>query len=535
MSQKLYNVGTYIRLSQEDKGMSQFNKESVSVENQRAMLSEFISHMPNWIETRIYIDEGVSGGNFNRKGFQDMMDDVRHDIINLVLVKDLSRFGRNYLEAGRYLEEELPALGCRFVALSDGIDTENGENDIIPFLNAINDFYIRDVSDRIKAVILAKAKDGQKICGAPPYGYNRNSNERGKLVVDEDAALIVRRIFELRAKGIGYTSIAGVLNKEGILSPRAYYFYKQGKENKAALGTAQACASMWGVRSVKLILNNELYIGHTISLMRGTRSHRDSRTYLRDESEWIRVENTHIPIVDTRMWETVREMNQTAKEKTSNAKPPQPCLFSGLLVCPDCGAKMGYLSKYYCCRTYYRSGNAVCSPHRIKEKDLQDIILNHIKQAAQQISLSEGVMLDSLKTKLVQGYKTNKSTIAKQKQALEQRLYALESQIDQLYEDKVSGIISAETFMALVGNIETTRVEVESTLRALNQTHQEAEAKLGEIDKWASLIKEKSTSIEVDRELLDALIGKIEIGEKSLIDGQVHQNLKIFYKYVGLC
>lgn len=548
-TQKLYNVGIYIRLSQEDKGMRLTDRESVSVENQRIMLSGFVYHIPNWTLTRIYVDEGVSGSNFNRKGFQDMIVDARRKIINLVLVKDLSRFGRNYLEAGKYLEEELPVLGCRFVALSDGIDTEDGDNDIIPFLNAINDFYIRDVSNRIKSVIVAKAKEGHKICGATPYGYCRNPNERGKLIVDEDAAVTVKRIFALRATGMGYTAIAGVLNNDGILSPRAHYFGRQRKENQAVVGSPQGCASMWGVRSVKLILNNELYIGHTISLIRGTRSHRNSKTYFRNKSEWIRVENTHTPIIDTQTWETVQTLNQKGKEKTSTARPPQPCLFSGLLICPDCGAKMGYLSKYYCCLTYYRSGNAMCSPHRIKEKDLQDIILSHVKQAAQQISLNEGAMLDNLKTKLVTGYKKSKTDITKQNQDLEQHLYCLDNQIDRLYEDKVSGSISTETFAALVCKIEESRAEVESELESLRQTYQEAETKLADIDRWASLIKEKSTTLEVDRGLLDALIDKIEIGEKSVSDrqpgrtasssaktnDQPQQELRIFYKYVGLC
>ena len=157
------------------------------------------------------------------------MADARQGIINLVLVQDLSRFGRNYLEAGRYLEEELPSLGCRFVALSDGIDTEDGENDIMPFLNAMNDYYLKNLSDRIKIVLTAKAKDGQKLSGAVPYGYDRNPAEHTRLIVDEYAAGIVKRMFELRATGKGYAAIAGVLNKENILPPRLYYFQRQNR------------------------------------------------------------------------------------------------------------------------------------------------------------------------------------------------------------------------------------------------------------------------------------------------------------------
>ena len=206
MSDKLYNVGIYIRLSRENTAYA--DGDSMSIENQQSILSKVISMMPGWVETRTYIDNGASGGNFNRRGFRDMMTDVRNGDINLVLVHDLSRFGRNYLESGKYLEEELPSLGCRFVALTDGIDTDTGENDIMPFLNAMNDYYLKNISDRIKAVFHAKAKDGQKLTGTAPYGYMRNPDDNTRLIVDDYAAAVVRRIFEMRADGMGYTKIA---------------------------------------------------------------------------------------------------------------------------------------------------------------------------------------------------------------------------------------------------------------------------------------------------------------------------------------
>ena len=551
MSHKIYNVGTYIRLSQADKrasvhlplanapqGAADFfplHDESVSVENQKAMLSQFISHMPNWIETRTYIDEGVSGGNFDRKGFQDMMADVRRGIINLVLVKDLSRFGRNYLEAGRYLEEELPALGCRFIALSDNIDTENGDNDIMPFLNAINDFYLRGCSERIKSVIRAKAKDGQKISGAATYGYMRKPDDRTRLTVDEVAANVVRRIFKLRADGVGYTAIAGILTSECISSPRLHYFERLGKTVNAPKNSKQACANIWSTRTVKLLLNNEIYIGNTVSLKRGTRSYRDGRTYMRDESEWIRVDNTHIPIIETELWDKVQKINHMAKEKMANIKPPRPNMFAGLLVCPDCKTKMNRIKNSYYCSTYQGSGKAACSQHRIWESDLKEIVLSQVKRIAKQITLDESAMLGELKAKLVQGYKADKINTAKQKHKLAQLIHGAEHQIDQLYEDKVEGLISAETFATLVNNLEVKRAEAEEMLTALSQAKQDADAKLADIDKWAALIKQKSTSLEVDRELLEALIEKIEVGEVSETNGQTHQDIQIFYKSVGLC
>jgi len=545
---KLYYVGIYARLSrlQSRAGSEVFHRaqesrdyqgveDSTSIENQISMLTKFISMMPGWIETRTYIDENVSGVNFNRQGFSDMMEDIRAGAINLVLVKDLSRFGRNYLEVGRYLEEELPGHGCRFVALSDGIDTETGENDIMPFLNAINDFYIRDVSKRIRSVARAKAKDGQRLSGTPPYGYDINPNERSRLVVDEYAAGVVREMFSLRAMGMGYAKIAGELNKKVILPPRLYYFQKRGRETKAVT------TRTWTIRTVKLMLNNEVYIGNAVSLKRGTRSHRDGREYKRDESEWIRVENAHPPIINFEIWDKVQKLNQTARDNATYANAPQPRLFSGLVVCPDCKTKMGYAIHKetkkdgrvadfggYICRTYSRSGQTACSSHRILERTLKTLVLGHIQETADKLTLDENKMLDTLKKRLVSDYKANKANFALQRKALEQQLYALENQIDQLYEDKVSGAISAETFASLVGSIEGRRAEAKSKLGSLKQTG--VDMGLDDIAKWVALIKEKSTAIEVDRELLVSLIDKIEIGERVVVEGELTQDVQIFYK-----
>jgi len=252
---KLYNVGSYIRLSNDSVA---FRKdESQSIENQKFMLSKFISVMPGWIEQKYYIDDGFSGGTFDRPAFSEMMEDVKQGKINLVLVKDLSRFGRNYLEAGKYLEEELPSYGCRFVSLAEGIDTETGEDDIVPFLNAMNDHYLKNLSDRIKSVLTAKAKNGQKLSGFAPYGYVRSPENHTKLIIDEYAAEVVKRIFELRADGSGYAKIANILNEDGILPPRLYYYLSQNREPVRA-------TKIWYTPTVRSILQNEVYVGNIV-------------------------------------------------------------------------------------------------------------------------------------------------------------------------------------------------------------------------------------------------------------------------------
>ena len=538
MSEKLYNVGIYTRLSRES--ASYRDNDSTSLENQEAMLSKFITMMPGWIEKRTYVDDGASGGNFNRQGFQDMMTDVRGGVINLVLVQDLSRFGRNYLEAGKYLEEELPALGCRFVALSDGIDTEDGESDIMPFLNAMNDYYLKNLSDRIKSVLTAKAKAGHKSSGTVPYGYDSNPDDHTKLIVDDYAAGVVQWVFQMRSEGLGYAAIAAALNKEGILPPRLYYFRKRKCE------TALPCSEFWKVTGVKQILLNEIYCGHTISFKSKVRSYRDKRIVPRDESEWIRVENTHRAIIEEGLWQNVQRVNQVAKERTAKRREPRESLFAKLLVCTDCGSKLAYIAikrtresgktiwyGSYCCRRHLNSGYTACSSHRISEANLKKLVLTHIEEQANRLTLDEAGMLVTLRKRLLGSHKAEKRDLTKERRGLEARLHALELQMDQLYEDKVEGMVSADTFRKLSRKVEAERTEVLERLSSLNQEAESNEAKLADIDRWVNLIKEKSTVSGVDRELLEVLVERIEVGEKQEVNGVKTQDVWVVWKYIG--
>lgn len=539
---KLYNVGMYIRLSKDS--VAYRDTESMSIENQQSMLSKFITMMPGWVETRVYIDDGASGGNFNRQGFQDMMTDVRQGIINLVLVQDLSRFGRNYIEAGKYLEEELPSLGCRFVALSDGIDTEDGESDIIPFLNAMNDYYLRNLSEKITTVLMAKAKDGQKLSGTVPYGYMRNPDEHTRLVIDTDAAEVVLRIFKMRASGKGYASIAGVLNNEGILPPKLYYVRRMNREVNAKSN----CSDIWKMTTVKRLMENESYIGHTISFRFKNNGYRGGRRQRRDESEWIRVENTHAPIISQTLWEQVRRMGSEGKAKAANQRKPQLSLFSAKILCADCltpmmysvdhqtfpnGKKMAYGA--YRCRTHSQSGRTSCSWHRISELALKKLVLGSIKEASMRIDLDENAMFETLQRKLIGLHKTEKQDAEQERRELLRKYQEIESRIEQLYEEKISGRITAAMFTDAANEADVKLAEISNRLSALSQTAEQAQAKGHDIEKWTALIKEKSTLEEVDRGLLESLIEKIEVSEKQVINGVKTQDVKIHFKYVGLC
>lgn len=536
---KIYNVGIYLRLSKNSADYT--NHDSDSIENQQAMLSKFIDIMPGWIEKQIYIDNGSTGAHFQRQGFQDMITDVRNGIINLVLVSDLSRIGRNYLGTGKYLEEELPALGCRFVALSDGIDTAEGENDIMPFLNAMNDFYLKNISDRIKLAFDAKAKAGHKLTGIAPYGYRRNPEQHTMLIVDDTAIATVKWIFEMRANGFGYGKIVAALNGSNIPPPKLYYNLRENKDTSE-------CSKFWGVTAIPKIVRNEIYCGHTIS-KRFQKSYRSSKVKKRNSEEWVKVENTHEAIIHKDLWDKVQEVNNRLSTGIGKPVKRRTYLFSSMLCCADCkvnmmphaekrftGKKMldnNELRITYSCKTYQASGKHTCSRHNINEEVLEKIVLENIKSFADCINLDEESMLTELKHKLLSDYSVDKVDTQKLLMQLKQELYNLDLKLEQLYDDKITGAITSDTFGRLASNAELERNEVAKKIDSLELYAKESKEKLGDIETWIRLIKENSNINEVNRKLLDALVERVEVGESTVENGVKTQNVRIIYKFVG--
>jgi len=533
MSDKLYNVGLYLRLSRENTEYT--GHESMSLENQESMLSKFIDLMPGWIEKRTYIDNGASGGNFDRQGFRDMMEDIRNEVINLVLVQDLSRFGRNYLETGRYLEEELPALGCRFVALHDGIDTADGENDILPFLNAMNDFYLKNISDKIKSVFVAKANAGHKLTGTPPYGFMRDPDNHTMLIVDEYAAEVVKRIFQMRADGLGYGKIVGVLNGDKIPPPRLYYYQRLNRE------PTDKCSKLWQLHALPTILRDEHYLGNTISF-RFAKNYRSSKMKRRKEDEWLRIPETHEAIIDTATWDKVQAVNERLSKWVENARPKQTYLFSGKIFCADCKVPMmpnsekrkdGERTNRYSCKTYHVSGRQNCSRHGINEEVLKKIVLGNIQAHAAAIVLDEERMTAKLQKRLIGDYAVDRAESQRQLRELKQTLHNLDLKLEQLYEDKITKVITAETFNRLATAMEAERADISDKVTLLEQGAKETKERLGDMQNWIRLVKENAAVTDVDRNLLDTLIERVEIGESRIENGVKVQDVGIFYKYVG--
>ena len=541
----LYKVGIYCRLSIDDASNAAKAKtyipsdESTSIENQRELLSK-IAMLNGWVETKTYVDDGYSGGNFQRPGFLEMLEDARKGIINLILVKDLSRLGRDFVEVGRYTDIVFPSLGCRFVSVLDCLDSEGDNTDMLHFRSLMNDYHLRDLSSKIKSVLHSKKVSGQYISAYAPYGYRKSAEDRHKLVIDEYAAGIVRRIFKMRMAGTAYGKIAAALNREGILCPRAYWYQVTGKGDPPG-------NYRWGYVGIKHILTNAVYAGILLMNYSSHLSYKDTTQIYKPETEWIYHEGLHEAIITPEEWAAVQEINRTTRLQFTGRQAPTSKLFTRKLICADCKGplnantetrhhKNGTSTKYvsYFCGTFGRSGRSICSSHTIYELTLTKIILAEIRAQAQAVALDEGAVIDHLKRKIANYDERRLSGIRDEISKLRRRVQELETVTVKLYEDKYSGAINENTFMVLAGKNEQERLQKTERLEALLSEVKRAEEKTAAIHSWAAIIRKYLNLQELDRAVVDELIDHIEIGERTVVDGQRHQDIKVFYRFVGL-
>ena len=542
--QKRYKVGIYCRLSVDDASNSAKAKgyipadESASIENQYELLSKFVM-LNGWTEVKSYRDDGYSGGNFQRPGFLEMLEDARHGLIDLILVKDLSRLGRDFVEVGRYTDVIFPSLGCRFVSVLDCLDSEGDNTDMLHFRSLMNDYHLKDLSGKIKSVLHAKMRSGQYIAAYAPYGYRKSAEDRHRLVIDEEAAAVVRRMFELRRGGMAYGKIAAVLNSEGILSPRWYWAKRYGN------GSCKY-ANLWMYATVKNILTNEVYTGNLIQNQTGLRSYKDDTMIYKPESEWIRHEALHEAIISPEVWNEVQAINRERTRLSADNAPPKPFLFTGKLICADCKAplqgnretqrrKNGTSKKYvsYFCSRYTASGYGACSRHTIYEMTLTELVMGEIRSHAEKLELDEAAVLDRLQRQRSAASAERMEGIRQEITKLRRRIFELEQSTSKLYEDKVCGVITPAAFSVLMQKSEQERLQKTERLDALLSQTQQQEQEAAAMQRWSALIRKHLHTREIDRDTVDELIDRIEVGESAIVDGKRVRDIRIFYRFVG--
>lgn len=510
MSNKIYNACIYARLSRDDGD----KLESDSITNQKALIRDFLSKHPEIHVVSEKTDDGYSGVNFDRPAFQEMMDEIRSGKVNCVVVKDLSRFGRNYIEAGNYIERVFPFMGVRFIAINDSYDSlDKNQSDslIIPFKNLINDAYCKDISVKIRSQLEIKRKKGQFIGAFAVYGYLKDEEDHNKLVVDTYASEVVRAIFKWKIEGMSQGRIADKLNMQGVLCPMEY---KISLGMKVQTNFRVHKKAMWSPVSVTRILTNEIYTGVLVQGKSGTPNYKIKTVMPKDKEEWIRVEDTHPAIVTKRNFDTVQRIMQRDIRIAPAEKTVYP--FSGYLKCADCGQNMvrkHYTAgdkeyTYFICST--RKAKKGCSTHSIDEETLMDSVLNAIKSHIDMVLEAEQLleMVESLPENQQNVFNYD-AQIVKLKEEIERnKNFKLK-----LYENLQEGMIGQDEYFLFKKSYAMKIQETEHAIAAIEAEREQMVNNNRKQMSWTEVFKQYQNITEVTRNVVVDLIDHIEIME----------------------
>ena len=513
-----YHVALYIRLSKEDESEG----PSQSVTNQQSLLDDFVKkHRLSVYDT--YIDDGFSGTNFDRPAFQRMIADIEAKKVNMVITKDLSRLGRDYIMTGHYMERYFPEKRVRYISLLDGIDTgiESSANDITPFRAIMNDMYAKDISKKIKSVKRDKQRKGQFIGGKPMYGYKMHPTEKNKIVIDEDVAPIVRRIFAMASDGMSCRKIAATLNEEGIPTPATYA--------NLPVGNPGPYTGLWSSERISDMLQNETYIGNMVQGRMVKVNYKSKKCLRQPREKWVIVENTHEPLVDRETFQKVRLLVESRKHTRSRT---YDFLLKGLIFCHECGYPLATLNRknaageerlFFVCRTYQRFTKAgVCTCHSIKEQTVTEAVLAKVREVCQAYLNAD--LLLPMAQKAVETARAADSTEA-EIQSLRNRIDTMTANLDRMYMDKLSGILSEDDFQRIYLKVKADRAKLEDQLKELERK-KESPAKAE--DEAKALVQRFTDSACASRELLVSLIERIELSE----DKQLY--IKFRFKQLNL-
>lgn len=516
MPQEVYHVGIYARLSKEDAD----RLESNSITSQRAMCQAYIDTHDDLVLVDTYIDDGYTGTNMERPEFQRMLQDMRSGRIDCAISKDLSRFSRNYIEAGNYLEKIFPAMGIRYISINDSYDSiaPGSSSDVItlPFKNLVNDIYCRDISIKIRSSLAVKRKKGDYVGNFVPFGYRKAPQDKSRLLVDDTAAEIVTMIFGMYKDGFPISKIVQRLNSSGVPTPMDYK-RMCGVNFQTAFRVKER--SEWEYRTVRRILTNEVYVGTLVQGKRGTPNHKVRVIREREESDWVRVENAHEPIISFTDFETVAEL---LKRDTRYAGSEEMhYLFSGYLFCGDCHDSMirktqtagGKRYVYYNCGNNKRTHQ--CSPHSFSEKKLAEVVFHAIHDQIETVLHLEQVLsfIESLpgKERRVITYEVQ---ITKVEEEIE-RYKRLELG---LYENFTEGIINKAEYIDFRENYRNLIAEKQEVLKRLKQEKRDASLSGSNNRAWVQLFAQYENIQELDRRVLAALVDKIFIYEDKRVE-----------------
>ncbi len=523
----------YERLSQEDK----LEGESNSIVNQKKILEKYCRDHGYTAIRHYDEDDGYSGTNFNRPGFQRMLADIKAGKIKRVIVKDMSRFGRNYLQVGMYTEMLFPEYGVHFIAVNDGVDSVRGDSEFTAIRNVFNEMYAKDTSKKIRATWQSKGRSGEHLTTIPPYGYKKDPEDKKKWIVDEEAAAVVQKIFSLCVDGMGPTQIAKWLRTSKVLNPTAYARAK----GLPVSNKSTADPYKWTNETVSRMLERVEYLGHTVNFKTTKQSFKSKKKLWNDPSEWVIFENTQEPIIEESVFLIVQNIRQGRRRPT---KMGEMGMFSGLLFCSDCGGKM-YLCRannfkpeqeYYICSTY-RKDRTLCTTHSIRRVVLEEIVLRNLREAIAYVSQFED---DFIQRAADRDLWERDKELAQKKDVLaqaEKRIAELDVIFKRLYEDNISGKLSDERFIKLSHDYEQEQANLKTMVENLRQDVKQQEKQKINVKHFIAAVKKYTDMTQLDASILREFVEKIYISDVYTPDENEPRikvrDIQIVYNFIG--
>lgn len=524
----------YERLSRDDELIG----ESNSIKNQKQLLENY-AHKNGYSPIRHFTDDGVSGTTFEREGFQAMIAEVEAGNVSAVIVKDMSRFGRDYLKVGFYTEVMFKEKGVRFIAINNGIDSANQQDsDFTPFLNIMNEWYARDASRKIQAVFKSRMQDGKRVSPSVPYGYLRSPEDKQKLIIDEEPAAVVRRIYQMVIEGKGVTAIADILTAEKVLIPSAYAKI-HCPENNHSKGFTNPY--LWSATAVSYILEKQEYMGHTVLGKTVSVSYKTKKRRKAEPDELMIFKNTHPAIVDEETWYLAQKLRKTVR-KPSYDRPPHP--LTGLVYCADCGHKMTHRQpsptkkkKYdaddaYICGSY-RQRTRNCTMHFIKTSVLWELILTAIREVSDYVRQDEQAFIDKVQqTSTVQIAETQREQKRRLAEATE-RNGELNTLIKKLYEGNVTGKIPDKHFERLLAEYDREQTALETEIEDLQEQIDSFNEDSTKADKFIAVVRRYTDFTELTTPMLNEFIEKVVVHEATGGRTDRKQKIDVYFNFVG--
>lgn len=518
----------YGRLSRDDELVGDSN----SIVHQKEMLAKYAKEH-GFTNTAFYIDDGFSGTNFNRPDFQRMMSDAEEGKIATIIVKDMSRLGRDYIMVGYYTEIYFPNSDIRFIAINDQVDTVSAtDNDFTPFKNIMNEWYAKDTSKKIKAVLKTKGNSGKHLSTLPPFGYKKDPNDKEKWIVDEEAAATVKEIFDLYIEGLKINDIAKRLTEEGKETPQLYAMKRRLKYRGRS-----PYPEIWNNSTIRYILVQMAYTGCTVNFQTYRKSFKSKKMAFHPKDEWKIFEGTQPAIIDRQTFDTVQKMRE---HKRVYIKSNETNMFSGLLYCADCGGlltiqryKKNHDYDHFYCSTYRKKKKGLCTPHRIRVNALKEVILQDLRKTCEYVAFHEKEFIENyLKSTTAEQQKAQakaKSELSKTNARIEE----INGIIRKLYEDNVKGKMTDERFDFLAKSYETEQAELRTKTEELKKIIAATEQDNDNLKKFLKIVEHYLCIEELTPEILHSFIDKIYIDEAEIFDGKKMQGVRIVYNFVG--